>query len=247
MLSIPLRDEHGRPKLTPASIRGWSTRLEAPPAHAWVEITGGTDAFCEGLDLEALAGFEDPAEIVGVLQDFAALLQAIERHPRPVLARVEGPVLGGGVGVVAACDFVVAAPGTEFSLPEALVGLIPAVVLPTLSRRMAPTHARSLALGSPALDAEAACRRGLVDEVAEDTRSAARRHGKRWARMSPLAQAAVKELTASSGDARPFLDAAIKRFHELLASPASQARLRRFLAGEAPWPTTDDERALEES
>ena len=242
-LALDTRDERGRPRLTPASIRALLARLEAPPSHAFVEIAGGDEAFCEGLDLETLAGFEQPREIVSVLQDFAALLAAIERHPRPVVARVEGAVMGGGVGVVAACDWVVAKPTAEFSLPEALVGLVPAVVLPVLSRRMAPTHARSLALGSLPLDAAAACRRGLVDEVADDPGAAARKQGKRWARMSPAAQAAVKELAATTVD----LDAAIKRFEELLASPATRARLARFLAGETPWPTTAEARAREES
>ena len=184
---------------------------------------------------------ESGPAIEAALRDYAALLGAIERHPRPVIALVDGAALGGGVGVAAAADLVLATARASFALPEVLVGLIPAVVLPVLARRIGWSHARSLALGRIPLSADAALRLGLIDEISDDLDRTQRRHASRFARMSPDALAAVKELSAAEFASREeYTREATRRFAELLATPSTRNRLRRFAAGDAPWPEAPD-------
>lgn len=236
-----LRNENGKTSLTPPLVSRLLEELQAPATHSWVTLEGEPGSFCDGLDLEVVAHADSSAAMDGLLGRFARLLQSLERHPRPVVALINGSVLGGGVGLAAAADLVLASPRSTFALPEGLVGLIPAVVLPTLTRRIGVTRARALALGRAPLSAEEALRAGLIDEVAEDPERALRRHSNRFERMSPDALAAIKDLMSRQDTAPDALLAeGTRRFAELLASPSTQARLRRFLAGETPWPLSSD-------
>jgi enoyl-CoA hydratase/carnithine racemase len=192
-------------------------------------LEGGAGVFCEG-------GALDDAEEARPRR-FAALLAALERDPRPVVALVDGPALGAGAGLAAAADVVVATRRATFGLPETLLGLIPAMVFPALARRIGIPRARRLALGAEPLSADEAFRIGLVDEVCDELEGALLRHARRLARMDPQAVAAFKALLADHFPLPPaYEEAAAARLGELLARPETQARIRRFLAGHAPWP-----------
>jgi len=200
-----------------------------------VTLESDTDAFCEGLDLGSLAaGDIDPAAALGLFTD---LLDTIEATPRPIIALVNGPARGGGVGLAAAADLVLAAPHATFGLPEALFGLIPAMIFPVLARRVGHARARWLALSAVTLTAQEARHFGLVDELADDLEAALGRHAHRFQRMDPRALGAVKSIAAVHG-ATPagYREHAAARFHQLVASPETRKRIQRFLAGETPWP-----------
>ena len=92
--------------------------------------TGRT--FCAGADLKEQAAEGGPAEGT---QRMLGLLRAIVELPKPVVARVDGHVRAGGVGLVGACDIVVAGPATTFAFTEVRLGLAPAIIsLTTLGR-----------------------------------------------------------------------------------------------------------------
>jgi len=194
-----------------------------------VVLEGGAGVFCEG-------GALDDAEEARPRR-FAALLAALERDRRPVVALVDGPALGAGAGLAAAADVVIATPRATFGLPETLLGLIPAMVFPALARRIGIPRARRLALGAEPLTADEAFRVGLVDDVSGDPEAALARHARRLARMDPHAVATFKALLADHFPIPPaYEEEAAARLRELLDRPETQTRIRRFLSGQAPWP-----------
>ena len=194
-----------------------------------VVLEGAAGVFCEG-------GALDDAEEARPRR-FAALLAALERDPRPVVALVDGPALGAGAGLAAAADLVIATPRATFGLPETLLGLIPAMVFPALARRIGIPRARRLALGAEPLTADEAFRVGLVDDVSGDPEAALARHARRLARMDPHAVATFKALLADHFPIPPaYEEEAAARLRELLDRPETQTRIRRFLSGQAPWP-----------
>ena len=127
-------------------------------------------AFCLGMDLARLgrarAARRPGAEAEKAVDRYAGVLKAIFSATLPVVCLVEGEVKAGGVGLVCACDIVVAGERATFELGEVIFGLIPANVLPyMLSLRMAPQKARYLVMSSRRISASEALRLNLVDEV----------------------------------------------------------------------------------
>ncbi|HTS02067.1 MAG TPA: enoyl-CoA hydratase-related protein [Thermoanaerobaculia bacterium] len=132
-----------------------------------VELSGAGPAFCAGADLEwmkRVANFtmeenrRDSAEL-------AQLFRALDELDKPVVARVQGAALGGGTGLVAACDVVVAAEGAIFGTTEVRLGIIPAVIAPYVIRKIGESHARHWFLTGERVGAEEARRVGLVHHV----------------------------------------------------------------------------------
>jgi methylglutaconyl-CoA hydratase len=100
----------------------------------------------------------------------AAAFDAIDACPKAVIARVNGPAIGGGAGLVACADVAIAVEGTRFAFAEARLGLLPASIAPYVVRRIGPGHARELFTSGRPFDAEEARSLGLVHHVvaAED-------------------------------------------------------------------------------
>ena len=96
---------------------------------------------------------------------FADMLSRIERAPKPVVARVQGAALGGGVGLTAACDIAIAAEGASFSVSEAKFGILPAVIGPYVTNAVGKRQARRLALTTERIGAAEALAMGLVQKV----------------------------------------------------------------------------------
>jgi methylglutaconyl-CoA hydratase len=121
--------------------------------------------FCSGMDLaEAMGG---GAHDQGV-REFPDLLDALWSAPKPVVAVVRGPARAGGVGLVAACDVVVAGSSATFAFSEVRLGLVPAVISAVVLPRMVPHVAHRLMLTGEVFDAAAAAAGGLVDLVVPD-------------------------------------------------------------------------------
>jgi len=216
-------------RLSWADVDRLAEALGSTPQARLVTLEGEAGVFCEGGALDD-AGEPRPRR-------FAALLAALERDPRPVIALVDGPALGAGVGLAAAADLVLATPRASFGLPETLLGLIPAMVFPALARRIGMPRARRLALGAEPMSAEEAHRCGLADELTGDLRASLRRHARRLSRMDPRAVATIKALAAGHFATPPgYEEEAAARLLELMAREETRARIRRFLAGEPPWP-----------
>src|SRR4051794_13316009 len=121
--------------------------------------------FCAGMDLAEAAG--GAVEEQGV-REFPELLEAIWTSPKPVVAVVRGPARAGGIGLLAACDVVVAAESVTFAFSEVRLGIVPAVISAVVLPRMVPHVAHRLMLTGKGFDAATAAAGGLVDLVVPD-------------------------------------------------------------------------------
>ena len=172
--------------------------LAHDPAVRVVVLGGRGPSFCAGADLNAMkaaahATFDQNLEEAKRL---AGLFAAIADFPKPVIARVHGNVLGGGVGLVCACDIVVSSDDARFGLTEVRLGILPAIISPYVIRRLGDTGARELMLTGERFDAATAHRYGIVNHVvtaAELDAKVAERVGE-LLKGAPHAQSRVKEL-----------------------------------------------------
>ncbi len=132
-----------------------------------VVLAGADGTFCAGGDLQELAAAaQDPAhDPLHDAQQFDALLQAVQRAPQVVVARVEGAALGGGFGLVCVSDIAVAAATAKMGLPEVRLGLVPALIAPYVVARTGPTRARELMLSGRRFDGVSAHEYGIVHDV----------------------------------------------------------------------------------
>jgi methylglutaconyl-CoA hydratase len=121
--------------------------------------------FCSGMDLAEAAG--GSTEEQGV-REFPELLELIWSSRKPVVAVVRGPARAGGVGLLAACDVVVAGASATFAFSEVRLGVVPAVISAVVLPRMVPHVAHRLMLTGEVFDATQATTGGLVDLVAPD-------------------------------------------------------------------------------
>ncbi len=134
-----------------------------------VVLSGTGAAFCAGADLtwmRDMAGYSHDENVADALR-LVAMLEAVDTSPVPVIGRVHGAALGGGAGLVACCDIVVAATDAQFGFTEARLGLAPATIAPLVLRKIGPGHARALFVTGERFDAQRAERIGLVHRVAE--------------------------------------------------------------------------------
>ncbi len=124
-------------------------------------VTGAGDrAFCSGADLGAGGGGE------GMLSGFARLIKRLAAYPKPTVARVNGACLAGGMGVMLACDIVIAAEHAVFGTPEVNVGLFPMIVGALMFRNLPRKKAMEMALLGGRFTAREALEMGFVNRVA---------------------------------------------------------------------------------
>ena len=97
----------------------------------------------------------------------ADMFETIDTCPVPVIARVHGAALGGGMGLCAVADLVIAESGTRFGFTETRLGILPAVISPFVIAKIGESHARALFPGGRRFDATRAARIGLVHEIVE--------------------------------------------------------------------------------
>lgn len=142
------------------------TELAAQDAPAPVVLTGaGARFFTAGGDIKELEG-TGPAEIEGRMRDFHALLVALDRFPRPLIAAVNGHCVGGGMELALFADTVLATPEATFGFPEINHGLLPADKgLQRAVRILGASAVRSMVLSGNLFSAQDAVDIGLVDRL----------------------------------------------------------------------------------
>lgn len=136
-----------------------------------VVLAANGKSFSAGADLhwmKRMAGYSK-AENLEDARRLAALMRMLQRIAKPTIARVQGSAFGGGVGLVACCDIVIASESARFALTEVKLGLIPAVISPYVSRAMGERQARRYMLTGERFSAEEAYRLGLVHDVVPES------------------------------------------------------------------------------
>ena len=174
--------------------------LEKDASCRVVVLAGRGQAFCAGGDL---ARMEDASKMTKSRSKreagrFAKLLYRMHSYPKPLIARVHGAAFAGGMGIAAACDLVVAAEEAEFCLPEARIGLVPAMISPYIVRAIGEQQARRYVLTGERLTALEAHRIGFVHECVATAAldACVEKLAAQLAKAGPQALARAKKLLA---------------------------------------------------
>jgi len=142
---------------------------EGPTELRVVVLAGDGPSFCAGADIDWMRAALQ-LDVEGNEADamaFAETLETIDTCPVPIIARVHGPALGGGAGLCAVSDLVIAEAGARFGFTETRLGILPAVISPFVIAKIGESHARAWFPGGRRFDAVRAQRIGLVHEVVE--------------------------------------------------------------------------------
>lgn len=141
--------------------------LDADEAVRVVVITGAGEAFSAGGDLDEFLATVDagPTALWETGGPWARLYSMPRRMKKPTIARVVGPAMAGGCGLVAACDFAIAAETATFATPEIAIGLFPLFILPGMIATLGRRNALDLALTARRIGAAEALSMGLVGKV----------------------------------------------------------------------------------
>jgi enoyl-CoA hydratase/carnithine racemase len=169
VLRLTINREHRRNALSAGVLRGLLDAVERASGNGAVRVvlvaSAGERVFCSGADLAVMADEATGLEQHDARGLLARLVLAMGACPKPVVARVQGLCLAGGVGLAAGCDVVLASDAARWGLPEVDRGLWPFMVSALLARDVTPKHAVELMLSGERIDAHRAERIGLVSRV----------------------------------------------------------------------------------
>ena len=210
--------------------------IQADPAVRVMVLAGNGPAFCAGADLnwmKRMAGY-DYQENLADATALAQMLAALDRLPKPTIARVHGPVFAGGTGLVAACDIAVGTPQAKFCLSEAKLGLSPATISPYVIRAMGERTARRYFLTAEVFDAQEALRIGMLSiltskEELDGVISSLVEH---LLAGGPEAHGSIKTLIRSVAGRRPddaLVAETAQRIAEIRGSPEGREGIAAFL------------------
>jgi methylglutaconyl-CoA hydratase len=221
--------------------------LEDEAAVRVIVLRGAGRSFCAGADLNWMRRMTDYSheENIADARALQRMFAAIAASPKVTVAAVHGAAIGGGVGLVAACDIAIAGFAATFALSEVRLGLVPAVIAPYVVERIGPHAARALFLTGQRIDGDAALRLGLVDETVPSAlidfdRAVAERVETLLA-AGPVAVATVKSLLRSIAGQTPAeaAEATVECIAALRAGPEAQEGMRAFLEKRRPnWSVT---------
>jgi methylglutaconyl-CoA hydratase len=224
----------------PETRNAFDAQLIAELAEAFVDVgkaravvlAGEGPSFCAGADVEWMRASVDLDFDANVADANAlrGMLEAIDRCPAPVVARVQGHALGGGAGLVACADIAVAEPKAVFAFSEVKLGIVPAVISPFALAKIGATWARRYFVTGERFDAPTALRIGLVHEVADDLDAGVERIVAELRSAGPRASRHAKKLVLD----RPDGPETARRIAERRASDEGQEGLRAFLERRSP-------------
>ena len=162
----------------------------------------------------------------------ARMYALLDECPLPVIGRIHGAAIGGGVGLVAVCDIAIASRDAKFGLSEVKLGILPAVISPYVIAKIGQTHARALFLTGERFDAERALRIGLVHQIADDVDGVV----KQLLSSGPEAVRECKTLIAhvAASDLTEAIPYTIEAIAARRVSDEGQAGMIAFLKKEKP-------------
>ena len=197
-----------------------------------VVLAGDGPSFCAGADVEwmrASAELDVEANVADA-NAMRRMFEAIDGCPAPVIALVQGHALGGGIGLVACSDIVIAQPRAVFAFSEVKLGIVPAVISPFALRKIGESAARRYFVTGERFDAPTALAIGLVHEISDDLDAALERVLGELRTAGPRAARHAKRLVLE----RPDGPETARRIAERRTSDEGQEGLRAFLDRRAP-------------
>ena len=240
---ITLNRQQRRNALTRSMLIGLTEqigKLASDQSVRLIELTANGTVFCAGMDLGEMKDRASQSGPEDWLQDsevYRDLLLAIIDAPQPVLAIVQGPVLAGGVGLVLACDLVIASEAVWFSLPETQRGITASMVTPLLIRKAGVGNAGHMLLSNLQIKATEMSGWGLCQSIV--TADKLEQEASRW-RASILAgshsalAATKQQLTGFAGEVRQQLHEATKLSAQARGTDDAAEGLAAFLEKRKP-------------
>jgi methylglutaconyl-CoA hydratase len=223
-----------------AELQLWAEIAAADPALRVVVLAGAGPVFSAGADatwMAAMAGYS-PAENERDALRTTAMLRALDGLPVGVIGRIHGAALGGGAGLAAVCDVVVAQEGTVFGFTEAKLGIVPAMISPFVLPKIGVSAARELFLTGMRFDAARAQAIGLVHAVVPEDQldAAVQRYVGEFLSAAPTAVATAKRLIPQVAGRRPddVAELTAATIARQRASDEGQDGLRAFLEKRRP-------------
>ena len=195
-----------------ALLRELASTIETTAARTDVNVivlrSEGEGPFCAGASFDELKSIADEKTGKEFFLGFAGVILAMTRAAKPVIVRVQGKTVGGGVGVAAAADYAIATKGASIRLSELAVGIGPFVVGPVIEHKIGRGPYSALALDADWRDAEWAARHGLYAKVKEtlgEVDEAVEVLARTLARANPEAVARIKRTVWAGTDHWPQL------------------------------------------
>ncbi len=218
-----------------SELRSAFDRLSEDPAVRAIVLAGEGKVFCGGADIQWMRGSLDLSrgENLADARRMSEMFRAIDRCSKPVIGQIHGAALGGGAGLAAVCDIVIASDETIFGFTETKLGIIPAVISPFVLAKIGAGNARALFLTGERFDAARAQRIGLVHEVVPiaDLERAIARVSDELLSAGPQAVAAAKRLivSVSESDYEQSKTLTSEAIAAQRTTPEGQEGLRAFL------------------
>jgi methylglutaconyl-CoA hydratase len=226
-------------------LTAWASSVPNDGSVRAVVLQGAGSVFSAGADLSWMSEMLDYTrdENLDDARRAASMFQAIDTIPVPVVARIHGAALGGGAGLAAVADVVVAASDAVFGFTEVTLGILPAMISPYVVRKIGLSTARELCLSGMRFSAARAREIGLVHEVvsAERLDLAVDRYVQQFRRAAPSAVAATKALLSVVHGKAPAdaLASTVVAIANQRVSTEGQEGMRAFLEKRQPSWTTD--------
>jgi methylglutaconyl-CoA hydratase len=230
-----------------AELTAFASSVPADGSIRAVVLRGAGPVFSAGADVQWMSrmiGFSREENLADARQA-AQMFLALDRIPVPLIGRIHGAALGGGSGLAAVCDVVVAAEDALFGFTEVVLGILPAMISPYVVRKIGLSAARELCLSGIRFSAARAKEIGLAHTVvpAPDLDRAVADHLAAFRKAAPSAIAATKRLLTDVHGRRPadVLAMTVDHIAAQRVSPEGQEGLRAFLDKRpASWTTSSD-------
>jgi methylglutaconyl-CoA hydratase len=224
--------------------RIFETEVRRPEVRV-VVLRGAGTIFCAGGDLNWMRksvelNYEDNLKDTRKL---TLLFNAMNECPKPMIGRIQGAAIGGGVGLVSVCDIAIATKDTQFSLSEVRLGIVPACIGPFVVAKIGASHARGLFVSAERFHAPRAYEIGLVHEVVADEKAldaAVERLLGNILQCGPNAMSVAKRLVLDlswperRSQFADCIEYVSKTLADLRISPEGQEGLRAFLEKRKP-------------
>jgi len=223
-----------------AELTDWARSVPEDGSVRVAVLQGAGSVFCAGADLQWMSkmmGYSRDENLTDARQA-ARMLHALDMLPVPLVGRVHGAALGGGAGLAAVCDAVVAAEDAIFGFTEVLLGILPAMISPYVVRKIGLSNARELCLTGARFPAARAKEIGLVHEVtaADRVDIAVDRYVQQFLKAAPSAIRGTKRLLADVAGRQPgdVLALTSDAIAAQRVSPEGQEGMRAFLEKRPP-------------
>jgi methylglutaconyl-CoA hydratase len=223
-----------------AELTDWAHGVPTDGSVRAAVLRGAGPVFCAGADLHWMSkvvGYSREENVADARQA-ASLYQALDSLPVPLIGRVHGAALGGGAGLAAVCDVVVATEDAMFGFTEVTLGIVPAMISPYVVRKIGLSAARHLCLSGARFSAARAREIGLVHDVVaeQELDEAVDRHVAAFGKAAPSAVAAAKTILRRvyGRDPAEVMDLTVEAIAAQRISPEGQEGMKAFLEKRRP-------------